>query len=131
MPHVSRIKLEKNAEKKLIDTMKLVLSKISETEKMNLFLDSLLTSTEKLMLAKRLAVVVLIKEGLNDSQIASSLHLTRITVTKMRYFLEARGEGFETAIKILHSEKIYNDFKKLLEGLAKYTIRAAGGYVKP
>ncbi|OGH11304.1 MAG: hypothetical protein A3B38_00565 [Candidatus Levybacteria bacterium RIFCSPLOWO2_01_FULL_36_13] len=131
MPQVSRIKLDSETEKKLIEVLETVVSKIDNKEQMQTFLSSLLTPTEKLMLAKRLAVVVLIKEGLNDSQIANSLHLTRITVSKMRYYLEARGKGYDIALKILRNEKLMGEFKSLLEGLIKYTIRASGGYVKP
>lgn len=131
MPQVSRIKLNKQAEEKLIEVLELVLSKTNNKEQMRSFLNSLLTPTEKLMLAKRLTVVVLIKEGLNDSQIAKTLNLTRITVAKMRYFFEAHGEGYELAIRTLRNEKLMGEFKKVLEGLVKYSIRAAGGYVKP
>lgn len=131
MPHVSRIKLDKKAEKRLIDTLELIFSKISKKDEMNSFIASLLTPTEKLMLAKRLAVAVLLKEGLNDSQIASSLNLTRITVSKMRYFIEARGEGFKIALKVLRDEKLLNEFKKALIKLVNYTVRASTGYVKP
>ena len=83
------------------------------------------------MLAKRLAIVILLKEGLSDSQIADILHVTRITVAKMQLFYEARGKGFDIGIKKLDEQKRMESLKKLLLSLARYSVRAAGGYVKP
>ena len=99
MPQVSRNKLSPQAEKELIESLNLVFSSVSKREEMLKFLNALLTDTEKLMLAKRLAIIILIKEGLPDSSISDALHVTRITVAKMRYFYEARAkEGYDIAL---------------------------------
>ena len=98
---------------------------------MDAFLLSFLTPTEKIMLAKRLAAIILIKEGLPHSHISSSLHLTRATISKLELFLEARGEGYNVALQILKNEKLFEEIKISLLKLAGYSIRAAGGYVKP
>lgn len=131
MPHISRNKLDKKLEKELIGNLNLVLTEIKNGDEMLTFIKSLLTETEKLMLAKRLAVIILLEEGLPDSQIAQALNITRITVAKMRYYNEARGQGFKIALAQLEKQKKYNSFKKLLVSLARYSIRAAGGRVKP
>jgi len=131
MPHVSRIQLNKRVEEKLIDSLEIVLTKASKKDEMNKFLFSLMTHTEKLMLAKRLAVVVLLKEGLTQSEISRALNLTRVTVNKMELLLETRKEGYNIALRILAEEKLLAEFKDILVKLTKYSIRAAGGYVKP
>ncbi|MCL5438590.1 MAG: trp operon repressor [Patescibacteria group bacterium] len=131
MPHVSRNKLSKKAEAKLIDSFNQVLTHITRGDEMVSFLDSLLTPTEKIMLAKRLAIIVLIEEGLPDSQISSILNVTRMTASKMQLFYEARGSGFKIGLKKLEELNRMESFKKFLISLAKYSVRAAGGYVKP
>lgn len=132
MPQVSKHKLSNKAEKQLIECLNLVFSTISKQDEMIRFLNAFLTNTEKLMLAKRLAIVVLLSENLPDSQIATSLHVTRITVAKMRYYYEARGkEGYDIALKKIATDKTLKEVKKLLVSLARYAVRAAGGYVKP
>lgn len=132
MPQVSRHRLSKQIEEKLVKNLNLVLSAISKHEEMFTFLNALLTNTERLMLAKRLAIIVLITDGISDSQIANMLHVTRMTVAKMRYFLEARGqEGYRIALSKIARDKRFQEFKKFLLALARYSIRAAGGYVKP
>jgi uncharacterized protein YerC len=131
MPHVSKIRLSKETEEELIRALNLVFARIGSGDEMFAFSNALLTDTEKLMLAKRLAIIVLLDQNLADAQISESLHVTRITVSKMRYFYEARGEGFRIALKKLEEQKQLKSFQKLLISLTKYSIRAAGGHVKP
>jgi len=131
MPHVSKHKLSKTTEEELIKNMQYALAHITQSEEMITFLDALLTPTEKLMLAKRIAVILLIKEGLSDLQISNILHVTRITVAKMQLFYEARGKGFDIALQKLKEQKRMESFKKLLFSLARYSVRAARGSVKP
>ena len=130
MPHVSRNRLDRKLEKQLIDTLDLVVSKLTKREEVKVFLLSLLTPTERIMLAKRLAIIILTKEGLSETQISQTLHVTRVTVSRMQLFLEARGEGYEFALKILDNEKTVEEAKSLLLKLASYAARAAGGRIK-
>lgn len=132
MPQVSRNKLEPKEEEELKEVLNLVLASISKRDEMLKFINSLLTDTEKLMLAKRLAMIVLIKEGKSDSDISGALHVTRVTVTKFRYFYEARArEGYDIAINKIENDKFLQGVKRVILALADYSIRAAGGYVRP
>ncbi|PIR79740.1 MAG: hypothetical protein COU25_03775 [Candidatus Levybacteria bacterium CG10_big_fil_rev_8_21_14_0_10_35_13] len=131
MPHVSKRKLDKLKEEELVHSFNLVLAKISNEKEMQDFLGSLLTITERVMLAKRLAIAILLKEGISQNRISSALNVTQATVSRMQLFLEVRGQGYNIAFKKLISEKILAEFKKYLLKLASYSIRAAGGYVKP
>lgn len=127
MPHVSRFKLDKKTESNLVNTFELVLAKLSKEEQIREFLFSMLSSTERLMLAKRLAIVVLLKEGVPQTKVAQTLHVTRVTVGKMQLLLEARSKGFEAALEKLNQEQNMREIKTMLLNLAGYSIRAAGG----
>jgi uncharacterized protein YerC len=127
MTHISKYKLSKKLESELMENLTIVLASIAKKDEMNYFLNALLTDTEKVMLAKRLALIIMINEGYNDSQIANTLHLTRITVAKTRYFFESRGEGYKVGLRKLESIKDTENVKKLLRSLSRYSIRAAGG----
>lgn len=126
MPHISKVKLDRRVEKQLIGNLEVVLSRISKNEEMRVFLLSLLSSTERLMLAKRLAIVILLKEGLNDSQISNALGVTRYTVSRMELFLDSRGQGYNLALEKLNDEAALKEFKKFLIGIARYSVKAAG-----
>ena len=130
-PHISRNKLSKTTEIRLIDTLNLILAKVPKAEQIDQFLLALLTPTERIMLAKRIAIIIYLKEGYSDSDISITLHVTRVTVSRLRYFYEARGSGYEVAFRVLENEKIMQEVKTALIKVAGYAIRAAGGRVKP
>jgi len=130
MPHISRYKLSPSVEKDLLKALDVVLLKITQEEDLDAFLLALLTKTERLMLAKRLAIILLLKEGVADSEIANSLHVTRVTVSRLRFFYEARGSGYEVASRILDNEEFVAGVKQALLKIAGYAVRAAGGRVK-
>ncbi len=131
MPHVSKRKLKERAEKELTKSLQTVLTKINNYQEIGSFLDSLLSDTERLMLAKRLAIVVLLEEKIPESTIANVLSVTRETVARQRYRLELKGVGYKIALKKLAEEKMLQSFKNLLLSFARYYARTAGGRVKP
>lgn len=131
MPHVSRNKLDQKIEKQLTDTLDIVLTNLSKQDEVKGFLLSLLTPTERIMLAKRLTIIILLNEGFSESEIADTLHVTRVTVSRMQLFYEARGEGYAPALKILQNEKIVQELKTAFIKVLRYSVRAAGGRVKP
>jgi len=62
MTHVSRKKLPNKILRQILDSFLYVLTDIKDKEAMAEFLDSFLSPTEKLMLAKRLAIAFLLTE---------------------------------------------------------------------
>jgi Trp operon repressor len=131
MMHVSRSKLNKTAEANIKQTFNIVLSNITKDNEVNEFLNSLLSTTEKLMLSKRLAIVLLLDANIPASRIASALHVTRETVSRIELLYQVKPEGYKTALNKISNKKITDGLKESLLKLAGYTLRAAGGYVKP
>lgn len=130
MTQISRHKLPKKLEKELLDNLDSIFVSINKKDEMVSFLSALFTDVEKLMLAKRIALIIMVNEGFNDTEIANALHLTRITVAKTRYFFESRGEGYKIALQKRQNAQDVEAVKELLVSLARYSIRAAGGTVK-
>lgn len=80
------------------------------------FLD-LLTYTEKVVLAKRLAIAMLLIQGLGYGEIKELLKVSDPTVTRVRNQLRS-GEGFRRIAKRLSRQEIWRqlteDFEKLI-----------------
>ncbi len=130
MTHISSYKLSKKAEEEIVNNLNLALTFIRSGEEMVSFLGALLSSTEKIMLAKRLSMIVLIESGMSDSQISDLLHVTNGTVAKMRLFYEARGGCFKVALKKLEEQKRLKAFKDTLLELAEFIGKSGTGHVK-
>lgn len=129
MPQISKRRLDKNLEEKLIETLGLALDKLSKDET-KLFLISLLTPTERLMLAKRLGIAMFLKQGITQSKIASMLCVTQETVARTNLLLQVKGKGYDIAFKKLLTDAFMKEFKKVFVKFAEYSIRASTGYVK-
>lgn len=130
MPHVSKYQLSKKAEEEIINNLNIAFTVINRGEEMVNFINSLLSSTERIMLAKRLAMIILIESGMSDSQISDLLHVTHGTVVKMRLFYEARGSGFKIALKKLEEQKRLKAFKNTLLEMVEFIGKAGTGHVK-
>src|SRR3989344_6193036 len=127
MPHVSRIKLPNKEKGEIITLFNSVMTEIKDSTQMDSFLNTILTPTEKLMLAKRLAVVVLIERGFNDSEISSALNITRMTISKIRYHYQLHQEGYAIALNKTNSLTMKKELKSLLESFLKYAVSAGLG----
>lgn len=101
-----------------MDTLDVVLGKLRR-EEIRTFLFSLMSGTERLMVAKRFVAVALLYQGLDDKTIAETLNMTRSTVNKLALIAQVKNQGFNLAVKKLRGEKKKQEVKKILLGIAK------------
>ncbi len=128
MPHVSQRILDSKTKRQISDTFELVLGKMDKDET-NTFLFSLLSDTERLMIAKRLAISIMLHEGITQSSIAEALCVTRETVNRIDLAMMKKPKGFEAAFAKIRADAVMQELKKTLIRLASYSIKAAGGRV--
>ncbi len=83
MPHVSSKKLKKEILSKLYNEFGKALEKSAQKTRAQFFLGDLLTRTEKIMLAKRFAVIYFLSKEIPVSYIAESLGMSYATVFRM------------------------------------------------
>jgi len=72
-----------------------------------------------------------LKQGVQQSQIASMLCVTQETVARTNLLLQVKGKGYDIAFKKLLTDAFMKEFKKVFVKLTEYSLRAATGYVKP
>lgn len=83
MPHVSSKKLKKETLDKLYSQFGKALEQSAQRSGTKFFIGNLLTKTEKIMLAKRFAVIYLLSQEVPVSYIAESLGMSPTTIFKM------------------------------------------------
>lgn len=118
MPHLSKKRLDKKTYTQVLDTLDLVLGKLKK-EEARTFLFSLMSGTERLMVAKRFVAILLLQQGLDDKTIAESLHMTRATVNKLALIKQLKSQGFDLAFKKINQEKMKQEVREILLGIAK------------
>ncbi len=115
MPHVSNQKLDSDTQIKLFKKLLKLLEATSAASE-------LLTRTEKIMLAKRLAMIMMLSDDLPQHKISEILKVSPSTVA--RFSLRVESGQYKNIVKILHKPKI--DLEKIVWG-----ILTAGGYLPP
>ena len=116
MPHVSK-KLKKEAAQKLYEEFSEALEKSARKSRSKYFLQDFLTKTEKIMLAKRFAVIYLLDKGVPQSYICESLSMSPSTIQRMSLKYETgQYVGLLKSIKRRGDKEIWNILEKILRG---------------
>ena len=114
MPQVSKYPLSNNTERRLYQLFWETISELKESSKAEEFFNDLLSPTEKIMLSKRLAVVIMLQKGYGYSTIRSTLKVSPGTIGSVSAWLKYSGIGYRKVFnKLLKKEK----FKEIISSL--------------
>lgn len=122
MPHVSKRKLDQKTFDKIFKKLVIVLERAQSKQKLISVLDELLTETEKIMLAKRLAIILLLCGETPQHRIAEVLLVSPTTVSKIA--LQVEIGKYDSIKNISTKEKI--DLEQ-----AVWLLLTAGGIMPP
>lgn len=78
---------------------------VNNSEKAEIFLDNLLTKTEKVVLAKRLSIAFLLVNGYSTEQIKYLLRVSSQTVWTVKTWLGHEGKGLVKIINEIKNNK--------------------------
>lgn len=114
MTHVSKKRLEKDVYYTIMSGLYWLLSDINTENAMRQFLQDFFTKTEQLMLAKRLAVALLIMQGYDAKVITQVLKVSTNTVYRTKDWVEQGGEGLQFGLhRLAHQEKMNSFWKRI------------------
>lgn len=99
MPQVSKNPIPKETEKKIRKAFIKALVDIGSEREMERYIFDLLTPTEQIMLAKRLAIAALLIEGLPYREIAERIKVSTATIGRVKLWLGTAGDGYRLVIK--------------------------------
>lgn len=112
MPKVSRYKMDKNLESAMFEQFWKSVSKINNSSEASQFFSDLLTSTEKIMLAKRFATAILLVREKSATEIKTSLHLTYTTIGTVASWVKNAKPKTKSILTNISKEK---DWEKIIE----------------
>jgi len=114
MSQVSKRWLAKEVEDRIFDVFWQSLASCSTKETVASFLEDLLTPTEKIVLAKRVSIALLLLKGYNYKRINNLLKVSDPTVWTVKLWLKTKGEGYRLVLdKIIKSEKWDNFWQEI------------------
>lgn len=110
MTQVSKRVLLEKVEKRILDLLWTSLSSLSTRDKIALFLDDLLTPTEKIMLSKRLAIAFMLIKGYDYPSINNRLNVSDQTIWNVKINLANRGKGYKMVIEQIMNKERWEKF---------------------
>src|SRR6186997_315053 len=122
MPHISSKKLDEKLLENLFGKLIIVFEQAQSKKYLKEVLRELFTETEKVMFAKRIAIVLMLTSSTPQHKIVDILGVSPTTVAKMS--LEIEIGKYKTILKISKEERV---------GLEKivWAILTAGGIMPP
>ena len=103
MVRISKQKVNKKVLNQINNRLVDVVSKLENNSSTQKFLDDLLTESEKIVLAKRLAVIFMLQENISWYKISVLLKVSPTTVRKIAIDIDL--EKYENVLKIVRQRK--------------------------
>lgn len=126
MTQVSKHPLSKAIYERIFEIFIKSIVSIKDKKEAEDFLNDFLTPTERIMLAKRLAIAVLLTKDYDYNQIHKLLHVSTATIGGVNILLKYTGEGYKKVIdKLLKEETIKNLLLSVVEDFA--AVGSIGG----
>lgn len=120
MGRVSRRQIDKEIEERIFEIFRSYIAHLRNPIEIQEFLTSLLSYTEQIMIAKRLAIAVLLSRGFTYEDIDQTLKVSKSTVGTVHKQLLIGAAGYKRAIShTLNKRKQENLANKLEEVLLK------------
>src|SRR3989344_6287085 len=102
---ISKQDVDQRVEKKIFKSLYQVLADINQPRAVEKFFDGILTSTERIALAKRLAIAWYLKKNRSYEVIKGELKVSSATIATVQELLEQGNEGLITALKTIEADE--------------------------
>ncbi|MCG2692025.1 Trp family transcriptional regulator, partial [Microgenomates group bacterium] len=96
---VSKKNVNKLIEKRIFKALYQVLADLKKPEAVKMFLDDVLSKTERTVLAKRLGIAWYLNKNKSYDVIRQDLKVSSATIATVQQGLEKSGEGIKLALK--------------------------------
>ena len=116
MPHISKIELDQRVNEELGKRLDSLIRDSGSQTRVNMF-SELLTETEKIMLAKRIGILFLLKKGLEAGKISEILGISSSTANRFENALQSNKYRYTMQWIWQHSKK--GKLHTLLEKLVR------------
>lgn len=115
MPRISKYKINDKVLLKIYQLFFRVISKLDNQELFFTITDEILSPTEKIMLAKRIAIIYLLIKKLDQRDIVTLLKVSKSTVSIYAYlFFKQKSKTVEILTNMINKEKILGFLEDLI-----------------
>lgn len=126
MGQVSKYPISKDIADRIFDVFIKSFIKVRNSKDAQILANDLFTPTERIMLAKRLAIAFCLMKGYEYREISKLLRVSLTTIASVNMTLKYGSDGYKTILERINKEEKLEDlFKSIAD-----KILAAGSYSK-
>ncbi len=115
---VSKHPLSKAVEARVFEVLFKAIADLNSSKEIEEFLEEFLTPVERVMLAKRLSIAVLLAKGYNYDSIRRILRVSPSTISRVAVNFQFMGRGYRRVVeRLLKDEKIEKTFYKMIDAV--------------
>lgn len=123
MPRASKFRFHEKEFEKIYSHLLYTISSINNSGDVEKFLDGFLSKEEKIMLAKRLVLFMMLKRNYSPSVIQGALHISYETVRINQNQLGSKNSYFQTLLdRLIKREQTKELFEKLDKAFKPLTL---------
>lgn len=126
MTQISGRPITKNVEERMFEIFTSTVSKLKTKVEIGEFLEDLLSPVEKIMLAKRLSIAVLLAKGYTYDVIEEILRVTPPTIAAVSIRLKYGGKGYKNIVNKILEEQVLSVFWEKIEDIISHIPRSKG-----
>ena len=126
MTQVSRIPLRKEVEKRVYEVLMTSIAQAKTPDTVRRLVDDLLSPSERLMLAKRLAIALLLLNKYDQRVISRWLRVSLGTVSKVSLTLQTGKGGYQAVIGSILRKEAFRDFLQKIDDALANLLPPAG-----
>lgn len=117
---VSKQDVSKSIERKIFKSLYQVIADLKKPNEVEMFLEDVLSETERTVLAKRLGIAYYLSKNKSYEAIRQDLKVSSATIASVQKWLEKGGEGLQLAIKAIEADEWAGEMaEKVSLGLKK------------
>lgn len=110
MSQVSKYKLDNKIYSKIFSLFPQFLYRLTSKGKQNILIDTFFTNTEKIVVAKRIAIAFMLVKGYKYDQIVNKIKVSHGTVAKMAESLKTHDHIITEELENIAKEEAFSDF---------------------
>lgn len=116
---VSKHGINKQIEKKIFKSLYQVLADIKQPQALERFFTGILSPTERMALAKRLAIAVYLNKGKSYDFIKNNLRVSSATIATVQGLMERRNDGLNLALSAIEADEWAGELTRKISATIK------------
>jgi len=127
MPQISKYKLNQQVYRKIFALFPDFLARLARQGQQQVVINTLFSATERIMLAKRLAIALMLVKGYSYQEIVHKLKVSWGTVGKISELLKTSDQTFVKELEQIAKQEAFADFLLAIGYKISSTLPPRGG----